>query len=507
MKKLIFPLLFLIISISAFSQLSYEKRIEIEVKDGLTNEKIYQFGENGFLLQSKAKEKKDHNRIWDFKFYDTDLNLVEHKEIKLSPKLILDECICDSNNYYALLKNTKGKGKFTFITANSKTHSVNTVSGKLPKKCSISKMSVLGDYAYFNSKIKKTPYLFAINIKTGQQKPIPFYINNIKTKSIKLENFQIIENTNEVMLHVNAKISKKESETYIIRLDNQGNKKDIINFTKEIDDNIIDISALYLGENNYIYTGTYSKNKRNISEGIYFCKTSKGEISYYNTYKFLDLNNFLSYLPERSQKRISQKDSRKTKKGKELKIYYSIEPHEIIQRDDGYIFIGEAYYPTYRTETYTTTTTSNGVAHTVTHTREVFDGYYYTHAFIAKFGNEGNIEWDQTFELNPTDKPYHIKKFISIDEEDENEIKMLYVSRNKIYTKTIDNSGNITNDFKTETIETANSEDKTKQSYSNIDYWYNNAFLAYGTQKIKNTKDKNVKRKRNVFFISKILYN
>jgi hypothetical protein len=499
MKKLILPLLFLIISISAFSQISYEKRIEIELKDNLTNEKNYQFGENGFLLQAKAIRIINHKMIWDFKFYDTNLNLAEHKEIKLCPSLILDECICDSINYYALLQNYLGN--FTIITANSKTHDISTVSGKVPTRCKISEMAVLGNYAYFNSKIKKIPYLFVINIKTGQQKPIPFHINDIKPKSIKLENFQIIENSNEVILQANT-ISKKAIDTYIIRLDNQGDKKDMFNFTKEIDDIIMDISSLYLGEDNYIYTGTYSKNTIN-SSGIYFCKTSKGEISHYNTYNFMDLNNFMSYLPEKKQEHISQKKSKKAEKGKQLNISYYIEPHKIIQRDDGYIFIGEAYYPTYRTETYSTTTTNKTINQKV----KVFDGYHYTHAFIAKFGNEGNIEWDQTFELNPTEKPLYIKKFISIDEEDKNEIKMLYVSKDKIYTKTIDNSGNITNDFKTETIETANSEDKTKQSFSKINYWYNNAFLAYGTQKIKNKKDENVKRKRTVFYISKILFN
>jgi hypothetical protein len=47
--------------------------------------------------------------------------------------------------------------------------------------------------------------------------------------------------------------------------------------------------------------------------------------------------------------------------------------------------------------------------------------------------------------------------------------------------------------------------DKVKKSYTdNVDYWYQNNFLAWGLQKIRNQKDEQVKGKRNVFYFSKV---
>ena len=44
-----------------------------------------------------------------------------------------------------------------------------------------------------------------------------------------------------------------------------------------------------------------------------------------------------------------------------------------------------------------------------------------------------------------------------------------------------------------------------KNTFSNIDYWYDNYFIAYGIQKIKN-KSGDVQKKRKVYFINKIYF-
>ncbi|MEY4286925.1 MAG: hypothetical protein RL511_1011, partial [Bacteroidota bacterium] len=48
--------------------------------------------------------------------------------------------------------------------------------------------------------------------------------------------------------------------------------------------------------------------------------------------------------------------------------------------------------------------------------------------------------------------------------------------------------------------------DKIKQSYSNISYWYDKYFLSYGVQSIKNRVDDDVKRKRTVLFLNKVSF-
>ena len=204
---------------------------------------------------------------------------------------------------------------------------------------------------------------------------------------------------------------------------------------------------------------------------------------------------------------IEKKQKKKAKKGKEYSINFSIADHNIIEKEDGYIFLGEAYYPTYRTESYTTTTTVNGVTTTQTRYRTVFDGYQYTHSVIAKFSKEGELVWDKTFEMWQAYKPYYVKRFISIAEENQSNISLVFASGGSIISKSFDTkTGAIEKDERSKPIETGLSEDQVKRSFSNIDYWYGNYFLAYGNQKIKNSKDASVKRKRKVFFFSKVKY-
>ena len=62
-------------------------------------------------------------------------------------------------------------------------------------------------------------------------------------------------------------------------------------------------------------------------------------------------------------------------------------------------------------------------------------------------------------------------------------------------------------DFESDFIETGHVNDKTRRTYSNIDHWYDKYFIAYGSQTIKNKEDKDVEKKRKVFFINKIKYD
>ncbi len=183
-----------------------------------------------------------------------------------------------------------------------------------------------------------------------------------------------------------------------------------------------------------------------------------------------------------------------------MSIDYYIADHDIIVLDDGYLFLGEAYYPTYHTETYTTAG-ANGTM--VTHYRTVFDGYQYTHAVLAKYSNEGTMEWDICFEMYPHYKPFYIKRFIAISEQTENTLGMIFTSGNNIVSKIIDFNGEVLSDESWDMMKTGNETDKTRWTSSNIDYWFENHFIVYGSQKIKNKSDKS---KRKVYFVNKISF-
>lgn len=503
--------IFLLLTINLYifssvnSQISYENRIEIELKNGYSDEEIFEFGKNGFVMSSRSQKKENNQIEWKYQKYDAELKEVQTKSIFLDDKLNVDQTFTNKDNLHTFFMDRKGN--FTLVTVQASDMEFTQIDGVLPKKALITEMSIVGDYAFFNAYIKRVPFLFSINWKNGDKKLIPIEVENIKPKNTDIMNLQVLENSNEVFAYVKAIISRKKSDIYVIRLNSNGEKEEIFNLTKNIEKNIIDVSALKLKEGKYIFTGTYSTLKTGLSEGLFICQTEKSKIDFIEFYNFLDLENFLSYLPEKKQKKIEKKKEKKEKKGKTLQFNYRISPHEIISLDDGFLYLGEAYYPTYRTESYTTTTTVNGVATTTTQTKQVFDGYQYTHAVLGKFDKNGKLLWNQTFVMWNAYKPIVVKRFISIAEKGQNSIKLVFATQNKINSKSIDFNGSVLQSEQSEEIQTNFEGDKVKRSFSDIHYWYDNYFIAYGVQKIKNTDDKiDSKRKRKVYFVNKIKF-
>ena len=493
-------------SLSGFAQISYEKRIEFALDDGYGGEQIIEFGKSGFVMTSLRPKAKGNKDEWKYVLYDSDLKISKEQSVYLDKKFYKDELYSDDERIYTLYKDRKGN--YAIVTVDAATLKVTKVEGSVPKKSRISGMAILGDYAFFKTSIKKDSFLFSVNWKTGKKKFIPVNIPRIHPKKVFLRNFQLMEETNEIFLYVKAQLDKTKHDIYIVRLNDKGEKGDIFNLTKNIDQNIIDITASKLSNGKYIFTGTYSKRYGGSSEGLYFCQGQENKIDFIKFYKFLDLENFLSYLPEKRQKKIEKKKAKKEKKGKEFKFSYRIAPHNVIQLEDGYLFLGEAFYPTYRTETYyVTTTTASGAVMRTPQYRTVFAGYQYTHAILSKFDKEGNLLWDEVFEMWSTSKPYYVKRFISIAEQNQNAIKLAFTSYAQIFTKAIDFDGKVLEDFESEEIKMNYEGDKSKWSTSSLNYWYDNYFIAYGRQKIKNKEDKKkVKKKRKVYFVSKIKY-
>ncbi|MFT6845626.1 MAG: hypothetical protein ACJAUV_001823 [Flavobacteriales bacterium] len=504
-KSILFLSSLLLVCTTVKSQISYEERIELELKDGYENEKIISFGSHGFILSAKNSKSSGKEIEWKYDKYDVNLQATETKKILLGKKLTFEASYTDEHRTHSFYKDRKGN--YSLITIEASNLEVATVTGLLPRKATVFSMSVLGDYVFLEVYIKNSPLIVSVNWKTGEHKTIPILIDNVSSKKTRLKDFQLLKGTNELFMYVSAEVEKKKSDVYVVSFNANGEKKEIFNLTKGIDKNLVDISCSKVADDTYIYTGTYATNNAYSSEGIFFCQAKKGKVDYIKFYNYLDLKNFLSYLPEKKQEKIEKKKKRKEKKGKDYSLSYKIAAHEVTPLDDGYLFLGEAYYPTYRTVTYTTTPTSNGVASTSTQTRLVFDGFQYTHAMLGKFDKAGSLVWDQTFDMWSSYKPYSVRNLISIAEKNQNSLKLVFASHNKITAKSFDFDGTVIQENQSDEIKTPNKEDKTKYTLSAIDFWYDNYFIAYGKQKIIN-KDSNrkTKRKREVYFISKIKF-
>lgn len=493
MKRLGLLTIAILLSGISFAQLTYEKRLEFELKDGYHDETIYESSKGVFVMEAISEEKIGDQHQIKYDLYNSDLELEKTEKVMIPGKLKFNELYYNDEYIYNFYTR---KEEFAIVSVRMEDLETSVTEGVFPGKFNFADMKVMGNIAYFHAFKKGADLLYKVDLETGKATAIPMIVKDYSPKKVFVENYQLLEKTNELLIFLTARISKKEYETYLIMVNEDGDLGKPFQLSQKDGHNISSVSACRISENELVFTGTYSKNATQ-SEGLFFAKSTDGDVDYIQYHNFLDLSDFLSYLPERKQEKIEKKKKKKEDKGKELSLNYLIADHDIIVLDDGYLFLGEAYYPTYRTESRTTFV--NGVATTTYYT--VFDGYQYTHAVLAKFNNDGSLEWDICFKMFPFYKPFYVKRFIAISEQTENSIGMVFTSGNSIVSKIIDFDGEVLTDEEWDMMKTGSEDDKTRWTSSNIDYWYGNYFIAYGSQKIK---DKSDKSKRRVYFVNKI---
>lgn len=496
---------FILISFAS-AQIEYVERLELELKDDYEGENVYDFGKNGFLLLAQSKDKSRGKREWKIDHYNTDLKLVESKKFEVHKRYVVDSYSKQGDEIQVLLN--RGKGRIGVLRISLKTGSVaiDITEVKVPKKLSIDFILGSGDITFLAGKTLKLfggseQIIAQIDNRKATVALEPLRIVGAKRKFIDIESFFKDEVTGNVICHISQiKKSEKRVLSHFIVYDENGEKLDKFEVSDDSGKSITSLSSTQFSKSERMITGTYSEKWRSSSIGLFFGKMKGQDIEFINYYPFVDLENFLSYLPDKRQERLEKRKKRKKRKGKDFNLSYLMASHGVINVDDGkkgYIYIGEAYYPTYRTETYTTTD-SNG--NTITQTRTVFDGYQYTHAVVARFDEKGNLLWDHIMELNITRKPFYVKRFIAVAEDKQDGVKMTYSSDFKINVKKISFDGEILLDQESEEIDFGQG-DKLKRATADITFWYDNFFLAHGTQKIK---DGGIFNKRKVFFMSKI---
>lgn len=493
--RLIFLIVFSFLLITSFAQTA-ELRIELDLKDDYQDEKAYPLGENGFLLQSFEIKPNGGMIGCRNDFYSTDFKLIKSVNVPVKERTLYADSYDENGVNYTMIRNRRDY--FAIVISDANNQICTKTEGKLADLGVLSDMKVSDGNAIFKCTGKKGSSLLIVELKSGKAKYVPVKVVNFASKALSILDFQVFDN--EILIFINATTDKSKEDLYIAMIDPDGRQKEVFNVTKTVQEKLITAAATKI-QNRYVITGTYSKTRSDKSQGVFIGEVENKKLNFIKFYNFLELKNFTSYLSQKQQDRIERKKTNKAVKGQELLMNYSIVTHPLIETEDGYIFLGEAFYPTFTTYT-THMATGTGGGTTQVHT--VFDGFQYTHATLAKFDRAGNLLWDNTFSMWPIYKPFRIKKFISFRQGQET-AELAFSDRNTILYKVFDQKdGGIIRDNSKEIIETYLEGDKVKRSFSYIDYWYDNNFIAYGIQTISNRE---VKRSRRVFFVNNISYS
>lgn len=251
--------------------------------------------------------------------------------------------------------------------------------------------------------------------------------------------------------------------------------------------------ALALNENQQLIAGVYGQRNSDYSRGIFMAHLNEEDASEPIYFPFADLENFFKFMKVKREKRIKERIQRKKIKGKKIRFQYRFLVHEFVEYDDEYILLGEAFYPRYRSVERSGYTGIN-------QSTMVFDGYQYTHAVIIGFSKEGELIWDNSFEINDV-RTFTLEQFVKMDLQ-EDKIVLLYLFDSKIRSKIIQN--NTVLEGKSLSELNRHTYSPEGQKVGKLEYWYNGYFLASGIQNIG--RPGIGRQTRQIFFVNKIRF-
>jgi len=339
--------------------------------------------------------------------------------------------------------------------------------------------TVLDHYFVFTSIYKKQHAVGIIDFRDGNTKLCDLKFGNVKDKDIDVLNYSMINNVIHALVNAGG-------DLYLMKISTDGKILSSDNLTTEIDENIHSATLSKAGGKTFV-TGTFSINKKNVSQGIYFGQMENDKITSIKFYNFIDLKNFYNYLSEDEQNEIAEKKAKAEKKDKVLVTSYNVNSHDILTDGRYYYYLGEAYYPV------PTTQVSMGAINTF------FSGLQYTHSVLAKFDGNGNLLWDQCFPLHVSDRPIFLKYLVSATFVGNN-IQLVYTDGRKLMKKLVANSDGHEVKSSTVKLETDSEDEMVKKSNSTNLPWYDNNFLVYGNQTVINQQ---TGERRKVFAITK----
>ncbi len=454
-------------------------RIEYPHRADYEDQVVLPVDDKGLVIQSFAKDSKEGKRYFKTEFYSTVMKLISTDSILIDKGMYFYSDVVESGVLYTVLR--QKDGSFMIVAFNPATHKITTTDGEYTRKGSMRNLVIANGSVVFSSTQKKLDRIGIIDLKTGNCRFSDIHFPKVKDKNIFVLENTVIDNTIYALVGV-------ETDVYLLRLDMQGNQLGANNLTADIAERIISASVSKAG-NRFFVTGTYSKSKKGGAEGIFFSELKDDKFNNIKFYNFLKLKNFTEYMSDRKQAKIERRKEKAEKAGKEYSLKYLMASHRIMTDGKDYFYLGEAYYPVYRT---------TWIGNTMITT---FAGYNYTHAVLAKFDVAGNLLWDECFPMEPRLMPMYVKHFVSASMQGNN-VNLLFTDKNRLVSKLFRNAdGNVIQDRTSEIIETDNEdEDVKKMRYSNSQHWYGDNFLVYGTQVVKNSK---TGERRKVFAVTK----
>lgn len=352
---------------------------------------------------------------------------------------------------------------------------------------------------YYN----RIPVVLHYSFNTNRSKVLP----GLFSETGELTQIKTHENDSFDVL-ISARNFSRQRTIWIKSYDPEGDLLRNLALQPEENKHLIFGRSLKTAGDKQIVAGVYGNRSSEFSRGLFIATIASSGLETIKYYNFGDLKNFFQYMKANREKRVKKRIERKKIKGKKLRFNYRFLVHELVPYKDQFVLLGEAFYPRYQSADqmqYRFFTPYGAMPGSFVQNGRIFDGYYYTHAVVMGFNENGKLLWDNSFEINDV-RTFTLEQFVKLQVLPDR-LALMYVFENHIRTKIIQDD-RVLEGKSVDPIITFSENDVVKSERNGgnkLEYWYEDFLYAYGVQDIV-TDSSDGQAKRRVFFINKVRF-
>ena len=500
----------------SFAQKLLPVRIEVPGDLDVESYHVELLGEQGVMVYYQTSETDEKGNVfWDFALLDKKLKQKWIKSVPLGRTLLLSSVTQDEGKVYFLFKNHEKVSRdydiYEIVIFNKKNEHFTNVSGSIPYKSDIAGFKVIMNTACIGLKlINQKADLAFVDLVSGAIKPVHLDEEN----SALIETLHVDIETKQFYLVVKYYNSVTFFKDIIYAYDRTG--KELNKLTVEYPDNKKlprNYSFASISKSSLTLLGTYdlitakrpswnsiseyeNPEDETLTAGIFYLNFINGKQKKLFFYDFTKFDN--TYSSSHGKEVHVYKNS--SDNSRLVNVFYRVGAPEIVNLGDETVLYVELFKPVYKTET-RMDYDFYGRQYPITY--QVFDGYEYYDVIFAGISPDGNLLWNNDFSIDNLKSNSLDNHVIAVA--DKQLLTMAYVNNGKIVSQTFDKDYDLSEKESTP-LETVFAKDQVIQDENNkIKYWYNDYYLVYGYQKLKNRSLED-KSNRTVFFINKIAF-
>lgn len=488
--------LYILLTICFFSirpsiaQLSDFQRVDIVIDQAVDDEFIViTYGQEGLILLNLKSNNFGRDQKLVFSKYDINLKYLWKNEFSAESGYRLIKYYHNDDYLYCLLK-LDDKQDILVLRVDIKRGDYIVSNLKMLTRMDIEVFTVVKSKAVIGGKYNERPVVEMINIFDQSAKVLP----EIHANNIVLNTIEVNPESGEVyVLLKNAKNCKLVLKVY--NYEGKLSSNSVLGEKKKLP---VNGKILKTPEGDYMLAGNYADNCSDYSVGFYTHSLSSTDETKF--YDFVELSNFLSYLPEKRQARVRKRINYKKSKGKDVKLRHRLLLHDPIKTSRGNTLFAEVFYPEFKNSNTVFTAANRNYSWTLGNYLN-YNNFRYTHALICTFDYQGNLKWDNSISLNEIESRTLDQK-VQLSEVDG---KFIIAFPDKGVIKTsiisqmdkVEQTANINLEEGSQDIRILNSQDNELSS------WYDHVFIAYGIQSVKSPTSL---VPIDVFYLSKLTY-